>query len=179
MTDKARLYGGSLYDLAAGENLEDAVKQQMDQIRRIFRENPDYVKLLGDPLIPLPERLGLIEDAFGSQAERYLVSFLKLLCERGLMWEFAGCCEEFTARYNTQHDIVEAVVTSAVPLTTEQREALTGKLAAISGKQVSLVEKVDSTVIAGLRVEMEGKQFDGTAAGRVAGISRRLETLVL
>ncbi len=179
MTDKARLYGGSLYELAAGENLEDAVKQQMDQIRRLFRENPDYVKLLGNPAISLPQRLDMIEEAFGTQAERYLVSFLKLLCERGLMWEYAGCCEEFTARYNAQHDIVEAIVTSAVPLSQEQREALTRKLAAMSGKQVYLVEKVDSAVIAGLRVEMEGKQFDGTAAGRVAGISRRLETLVL
>ena len=179
MTDKARLYGGSLYELAAGENLEDAVKQQMDQIRRLFRENPDYVKLLGNPSIPLPDRCGLIEEAFGQSAERYLVSFLKLLCERGLMWEYAGCCDEFTARYNAQHGIVEAVVTSAVPLTEEQREKLTRKLSSISGRQVCLTERVDSSVIAGLRVEMEGKQFDGTAAGRVAGISRKLETLVL
>ena len=49
----------------------------------------------------------------------------------------------------------------------------------LSGKQVYLVTKTDSSVLAGLRVEMEGKRFDGTAAGRIAGISRRLEELVV
>ena len=179
MTDRARLYGGSLYELAAGENLSDTIGQQMTSVRELFRENPDYVKLLGNPALPLAERLGMIEEAFGSQAERYLVSFLKLLCERGLMWEFGGCCDEFISRYNAANGIVEAVVTSAVPLGSSQREALIAKLEAKSGKRVCLVEKTDPKVLAGLRVEMEGRLLDGTVAGRVADISRRIDTLVL
>ena len=47
----------------------------------------------------------LIEEAFGGQAERYLVNFLKLLCERKILREFAGCCEEFIRRYNSAHGI--------------------------------------------------------------------------
>lgn len=38
--------------------------------------------------------------------------------------EFAGCCEEFTRRYNADHGIAEAVVTSAVALNAEQMAAL-------------------------------------------------------
>ena len=51
----------------------------------------------------------MIEEAFGGQAERYLVNFLKLLCERKILREFAGCCEEFIRRYNSAHGIAEAV----------------------------------------------------------------------
>ena len=46
MTQIARLYGGSMYDLAAQEQLTDTVMEQMQVIRQLFRENPDYVKLL-------------------------------------------------------------------------------------------------------------------------------------
>ena len=92
MTQYARLYGGSLYDLAAEENLTDAIGEQMKEIRNLFRENPDYVKLLCEPSVPKTERTKLIEEAFGGQAERYLVNFMKLLCERNLLGEFAGCC---------------------------------------------------------------------------------------
>lgn len=49
MTQYARLYGGSLYDLAAEENLTDAIGEQMKEIRVIFRENPDYVKRFASP----------------------------------------------------------------------------------------------------------------------------------
>lgn len=179
MTQISRLYGGSLYDLAAEEQLTETLMGQMQEIRQLFRENPDYVKLLGEPSIPKEERTGLIEAAFGSQAERYLVNFLKLLCERNILMEYAGCCEEFTRRYNVDHGIAQAVVTSAVALSEEQMAALKAKLEKISGKQVSLVQKKDPSVLAGLRVELEGKQLDGTVQGRMSVLSKKLNEIIV
>lgn len=179
MTQTARLYGGSLYDLAVEEKLADTILEQMQEIRDIFRENPDYVKLLSEPSLPKEERIKLIEEAFGGQAERYLVNFIKLLCERGLLGEYAGCCEAFTRRYNADHGIAEAVVTSAVALSETQMTALREKLEKISGKKVSLVQKMDPSVLAGLRVELEGKQLDGTVQGRLSGISKKLSEIIV
>lgn len=179
MTQTARLYGGSLYDLAAEEQLTDTVMQQMKEVRTLFRENPDYLRLLGEPSIPKEERTKLIEEAFGSQAERYFVNFIKLLCERNLLGEYAGCCEEFTRRYNADNNIAEAVVTSAVALSESQMEALKARLEKLSGKQVSLIQKTDSSVVAGLRVEIEGKQLDGTVQSRLSGISKKLNEIIV
>ncbi len=179
MTGTARVYGGSLYDLAAEENLTGIFKEELEVLRGVFRENPDYIRLLSEPAIPLDERLGLIETAFGQEAQRYVVNFIKLLTERSLLWEFGGCCDEFMRRYNQDNGIAEAVVTSAVELTDAQKSALRDKLEKLGGKKVTLITKIDPGVLAGLKVEMEGKQFDGTAAGRLAGISRRLEELVV
>ena len=179
MTQTARLYGGSLYDLAVEEKLADTILEQMQEIRDIFRENPDYVKLLSEPSLPKEERIKLIEEAFGGQAERYLVNFIKLLCERGLLGEYAGCCEAFTRRYNADHGIAEAVVTSAVALSETQMTAIREKLEKISGKKVSLVQKTDPSVLAGLRVELEGKQLDGTVQGRLSGISKKLSEIIV
>lgn len=179
MTQTARLYGGSLYELAAEEQLTGTMMQQMTEVRQLFRENPDYVRLLGEPSIPKQERTKLIEDAFGAQAERYLVNFLKLLCERNLLGEYAGCCDEFIRRYNADHNIAETVVTSAVALSDSQMEALKAKLEKMSGKQVSLIQKKDPSVVAGLRVEIEGKQLDGTVQGRLSGISRKLNEIIV
>ena len=174
MTQTARLYGGSLYDLAAEENLTERIMEEMGAVRSLFRENPDYVKLLSEPSIPTSDRTKLIEDAFGQQAERYLVNFLKLLCEKNLLREFGGCVEEFTRRFNLDHQIAEAVVTSAVPLSEEQAERLRKRLEEISNKKISLVRKVDPKILAGLTVELEGKQLDGTVKGRLSGFSRKL-----
>lgn len=179
MTQIARLYGGSLYDLAAEEQLTEVLMQQTQEIRKIFRENPEYLRLLAEPSIPFEERKGLIEAAFGAQAERYLVNFLKLLCERGILGEYAGCCEAFARRYNAEHGIVEAVVTSAVKLSKEQMDALKEKLSKLSGKKVALEQKTDPAVMAGLRVEMEGRQLDGTVQGRLFDISRKLNEIIV
>ncbi len=179
MTQIARLYGGSMYELAAQEQLTDTVLEQMQVIRQLFRENPDYVRLLSEPSIPKEERANLLEIAFGNEAERYLVNFLKLLCDRGILGDYAGCCEEYTRRYNADHNIATAVVTSAVALSDEQMAALKDKLEKISGKTVSLTQKKDPTVLAGLRVELEGKQLDGTVKSRLDGLSRKLNELII
>ena len=179
MTQTARLYGGSLYELAAEEKLTDVILEQMQTIRDLFIENPDYVRLLQEPAIPFEERKGLIESAFGSQAERYLVNFIKLLCERGFLGDYMGCCKEFARRYNAEHGIMEAVVTSAVPLSDEQMSALKDKLEKMSKKRISLTWKLDSSVVAGLHVEMEGRQLDGTVKGRLSGISKKLSEIIV
>ena len=179
MTKTARLYGGSLYDLAAEEQLTGIIMEQMMEIRQLFRDNPDYVKLLGEPSIPQAERIDLIEKAFGAQAERYLVNFIKVLCERNLLGDFGGCCEEFTRRFNADNGISEAVVTSAIALNDAQMTALKEKLEKISGKKISLVQKNDKSVMAGLLVEIEGKQLDGTVASRMTGISKKLNEIIV
>ena len=179
MTEHASVYGVSLYDFASEEKLTDAILEQMQEIKQIFRDNPDYLRLLSEPAVKREERTDLIEKAFGADAERYLVNFLKLLCEKNLLREYEGCTEEFTKRYNADHGIAEAVVTSAVELTEEKKKALKEKLEKMSGKTVSLVTKVNPAVVAGLKVEIEGTEIDGTVNGRLNEISKRLNDTIL
>lgn len=179
MTQTGRLYGGSLYDLALEENLGEVILEQIQQIRQIFGENPEYLSLLSEPSLTKKERLDMIEAAFGSQAERYLVNFLKLLCERGLLKEFSGCCEEYTRRYNLDNGIAEAVVTSAIALNHKQLAALTEKLSKITGKKISLTQKLDASVVAGLKVEVDGKLFDGTVQGRMSELSSKIKNVIV
>ena len=58
-------------------------------------------------------------------------------------------------------------------------EALKAKLEKISGKQVYLVQKTDTSVVVGLRVELEGVQLDGTVQSRISGISKKLNEMVM
>ncbi|MBR4145263.1 MAG: ATP synthase F1 subunit delta [Lachnospiraceae bacterium] len=179
MTERSRVYGSSLYDLAAEEKLTDPIREQMLAIKQILRDNPDYIRLLAEPSIKKAERIGLIDAAFGSSCEKYLVSFLKLLCERDLLGEYEGCCDIFTKRYNEDHNISEAVVTSAVALSDSQLKALTTKLESMSGKKITLTTKIDPKVLAGLKVELDGKQLDGTVSGRLSGIKRKLDEVMI
>ena len=83
MTAAGAEYGGTLYELAAEEGLEEVILEQLTEVRRLLAENPDYEKLLAMPSVPKAERCAALDEAFGGQAEPYLVNFLKLLCEKG------------------------------------------------------------------------------------------------
>lgn len=178
MTKTARLYGGSLYDLAAEEKLTEALMEELEAVREVFKDNPEYQKLLAEPSIPKAERVGLLDKAFAGQVQTYLLNFLKLLCENGILREFNDCHREFKRRYYEDHNIAEAVVTSAVALDSSQAAALKAKLEALSSKTIILTQRTDSRVIGGLKVELEGKQLDGSLEGRLTSM-RKLVTEII
>ena len=73
----------------------------------------------------------------------------------------------------------EAVVTTAVALTEAQAQALKERLEKISGKTVLLTQKTDSTVLGGIRVELEGKQLDGTVQERLSSLKKKVTEIIV
>lgn len=179
MTSEGALYGQSLFDLATEENLTDQLLPQLEMIRQIFAENPDYIRLLSEPSIPRNERLKLLDDAMRGQVHIYILNLLKILLENDLLRDFGACVKRFRALYYEANGIAEAVVTSAVALTGEQAAQLTEKLVRITGKKIILTQKVDASVLGGLRVEVDGRLLDGTVTGRLDEIRKKVNRVII
>ena len=139
MSKAGDLYGQSLYDLAAEENLTEKILGEMEQVKGILKENPDYITLLSEPSVPKNERLSLVDQAFDGSLEAYHLNFIKILIEKGLLREYSACYKRFRRSYNEAHGIAEALVTSAVSLSDSQLSQLKEKLEKISGKKILLV----------------------------------------
>lgn len=179
MTETAIRYGGSLYELAVEENVTDRVLKELGEVLDLMKENPDYEKLLLEPSIAREERTGLIDEAFGETLWPCLVNFLKILCEKGYMRELSGCAKEFRKRYNEDHGIEEATVTSARELTEEQKKALRTKLETMSGKKVDMTFYINPVLIGGIRLDFMGKRYDGTATKRLEAIRSLIKNTTL
>ena len=194
MTETAKMYGGSLYDLAAEEGLEtrilgelDAVsythlrahETKLDEVQQLLKQNPDYLRLLSTPSIPKKERCGLLDEALRGQVHLYVLNFLKILCEKGTLRELSGCARAYRIRYNQAHGILEATAISAVPLTEPQRTALHAKLESLTGKTIDLKTKVDAKVLGGIRLDIEGTELDGTVQNRLASLRRDIAAVTL
>ena len=179
MSKAGDLYGQSLYDLAVEESLTDDILGEMESVRELFKENPDYVTLLSEPSVPRKERLGLIDEAFKEYLTPYHLNFIKILVEKGLLREYSGCYKRFRKSYNEDHGIADALVTSAVKLSDEQISQLKTKLESISGKKVLLIQKTDPELLGGVRVELEGQLYDGTVRGRLSELRRQVDETVI
>ncbi|MBR6809200.1 MAG: ATP synthase F1 subunit delta [Clostridia bacterium] len=170
MTDLAREYGEGLYELCEEENMAEDVLSQLNMLKDCFREQPDFLHLLSNMALPKEERCQIIENTLRGQVHGYVVNFLKILCERNLLHQFYGCEEAYRALYNQDHAIVEAVVTTAAALSDQQREKLMEKLRGMTGKEVSLKEKVDAGLLGGVLLEMDGKRYDNTLRHRLENL---------
>lgn len=170
MTELAKRYGGSLYELAAEEHLEARLLEELDGAAACIRQEPDYLRLLCTPSIPKKERCSLLDEAFGGQVHPYVVNFLKILCEEGALRELPGCAREYRTRYNQAHGILEVTAVCAVALPAASQDKLRGKLAAMTGRTIDLTVKTDPSVLGGIRLDMDGTRLDGTVRRRLEAI---------
>ena len=112
MTETARMYGGSLYDLAAEEGLDERILGELEGVTALLNGDAEYLHLLSIPSIPKKERCALLDEAFRGQVHLYVLNFMKLLCEKGALRELPGCVRAYRLRYNEAHGILEATAVS-------------------------------------------------------------------
>lgn len=179
MTETARVYGESLYELALEEQLTEDILAELDCAADIFRNDPQYVKLLRLPSVPKAERCAALDESFGGRINKYLLNFMKLLVENGTIGELPDCAEAYRARYNADNGILPVTAITAVELTAGDRELLINKLRAVTGRKIVLSVRVDPAVIGGVCLEMGGKRYDGTLSGRFEELQKALYNTVL
>lgn len=175
MTKQEQVYGGSLYDLALEEGLADRILEELEQIVALFDENPAYWQFLATLSIPKDERCSALDEALKGRVQPYLLNFLKILCENGTIRSLKGCAGEYRRRYDADHGIVEVRAVTAVVLSAQLRQALQEKLEQVLQKTVRLVCSVDPGCLGGVRLELPGRQLDGTVRQRLDTLSAALK----
>lgn len=170
MVQISKEYGSALFDAASERGETEAVYEAAKQLAAIFKENPDYIELLSAPSLPKPERITLAKQSLSGNVPDTLCAFVQLLCERGYLRCFPDCVAEYAALYDAARSIITAEVTSAVPLLPEEEERLRAKLERMSGKAVRLSLRVDSALLGGMTVLMNGTLYDGSIKGNMKEI---------
>ena len=167
-TDKE--YAEALFMLVAEEQKIEEYTKSLDIVKQLILENPDYTEFLASPAISLSERLQAIDEAFEGSMPEYIVSFLKILCENGRIRSLPGCIDEFGKLAMEISNKAEADIISAVELSDDQKKAICSKLEKITGKIIQPVYTVDKSLIGGVKIEVEGKTFDGSIRHRLQDV---------
>ncbi len=170
MMQTEREYAEALFALAVEDQAVEGYRQALDSVGQLFEDNPDYVEFLNSPAIPLSERLQAIDEAFEGSVPEYVLFFLKVICEQGKMRMIRDCIDEFSKLAMSFSDTIAATVYSAVPLSDQQKQSLCQKLKAMTHKSMDPIYIVDPSLIGGLKIEVDGKTFDGSIKHRLGEI---------
>ena len=170
MTEIGKEYGTALFMLACEQDKKEEYAAALDELKRDFDENPDYIVFLSSLSIPLSERLGAIEKAFSGKIPEDVVSYVQLLCEKGRISFFYESAEEYGKLLDESMKVSKAKVVSAAELSEEEKKALKEKLENMNKTSVEMEYSVDEALIGGIIVEIDGKVMDGSLRSRLRDI---------
>lgn len=169
MTDMSKEYAVALFMLAQEEKCSSSVSESLAVVKNTISEHEGYIDLLASPAISIEERLNLIDEAFG-ELHPYVVTFLKLLCERSYVRFLSDAIDEFERLLADASQVLTAHVTCAVALDGEKETELKKKLEEKFGHPVEVVTTVDAAVLGGMIIEIDGKVIDASLRRRIGDI---------
>jgi len=179
MTSIGSTYAQALYTLASEEGLSKPIGDELTVLQQCFAAEPDFIRLLANPSLPKEERCQILDNSFRGKIQPYLLNFLKILTEKGYIRYFSDCCNAYRESFNLDHNILPVTATTAVTLSASQQKRLTDRLSAITGKTVELTNRIDSSVLGGVRLDYDGKRVDDTVAHRMDAVRSLLQDTVL
>lgn len=176
MKEISKEYAQALFELGCESGDEAMLMRELDSIRVLFEQAPDYMALVSSPAVPLGERLAALGESLEGNFTEYAVSFVLLLCEKGHMRSLFDCIEEYRRLLDAKNARTVAHVTSARELTEEQKQRLVERLERTSGAKVTLECEIDPSLLGGAIVHMDGRIMDGSVRRRLLEIKEVMNT---
>ena len=96
----------------------------------------------------------------------------RLLVERGKVDGLSSVSENYNRLLNAHRGVVEATVTSAVPLTADETAAIRSRVEAMAGSAVELRTEVNPDLIGGLTIQVRDRLLDASIRGRLERLRR-------
>ena len=126
----SNIYGEALFELAVEEEKTDAMLEEIDGIKNVFLENPEYIKFLNHPRISAEEKIKTTETIFAGRIDKQLVGFLSIIITKGRCESLMEILDYFLDRIKEFKGIGVAYVTTPFELPKEKKEAICKKLLA-------------------------------------------------
>jgi F-type H+-transporting ATPase subunit delta len=169
-TAAARRYARAIFELAHDEGNVEAWGRRLAQVREVLSD-PEVARALTNPTIATEQRMALVSDLFdGGEA----TNLAKLLIESDRVRDVEAIDEEFQHLADEAAGRVRATVTTAVELSSQDRDRVAEELSRRLGKEIHLDVLVDPGILGGLKLQYGDRLVDASVATRLQQLRRRL-----
>lgn len=173
-----KVYSQALFETGRESNTLDILFSELNAVSEILKDNPNFIKFLSAPIINADEKKSVIAKIFKDKISEYLYNFICILTDKNRIQYIGRITEEFKKSCNNYNGIMEVTVTTALPMKKELLEKLVKKLEAASGKKISIVEKVDNTILGGIILSYGNTLLDSSVKSKLESIHLQMKSVI-
>jgi F-type H+-transporting ATPase subunit delta len=168
-------YAGALLDVAVDQLITEQVGHDLTDFVGLLESHSELDRALTNPTIPATSKRALVE----ALASRVGVSvpvanMLRLLAERNRLALLGDVRDGYRTRLMAHEHVIETEITTTAPLNAASAEALRARLAAATGRRVTMTTRTDSTLVGGVVARVGSTVYDGSVATQLAKMKTRL-----
>jgi F-type H+-transporting ATPase subunit delta len=168
----AKRYAQAIFELATENGDYDAWARDLESIATVFGD-ADVAAVLKSVRVPSRDKEALL-DRLLADVRPLGKNLARILVANGRIDHAAAIRDAYRERLDAQRGIVHADVTSAVPLSEEERRELLSRLSSMTGATVDLRSRVDPSILGGLIVRIGDRLIDGSTRAKLVALRKQL-----
>ena len=178
----ARPYAQAVFEVARENDALAELSATLSAAKALLGDG-QVVTFLGQPSLNDGQRLeflqGLFAEAVGKGSvfaggSQHGTNFLKLLLENGRVAVLPEISEQFEALKAKVENSIDAVITSAAPVSEAQQKAIASSLSKKLGRDVRISTQIDENLIGGAVIRAGDVVIDGSLRARLEGLANAL-----
>lgn len=136
--------------------------------------HPALAALVGDPRIPAPRLLSLLQEIGGARFDRQALAFLRLLLDNDRLLLLPEIERAFAELRRQAENVVDVQIVSARALAAGEEAEIRGRLEKRFHHRVVVRAQVDASLLAGAVIHIGDRVIDGSLRARLAALATYL-----
>ncbi len=153
----------------------EGLATDMELVYDTVQSNRDLEGVLQSPIISTALKHNVLQAVF-AQCSNAGKDLLRLVAENNRANHLDGIALKVKELYQEHLGLVEAIATTAVPITPELEKEILKKVATLTHKKVTLINKVDPTIIGGFILRLDDIELNGSVAHQLNSLKQNLRS---
>lgn len=167
-------YAKTLFNMADSTQTLEKWLGELDHLINLIKQTPALEAMLSHPFIRQDKKKAALQRVLDGQIEKTPLHFLFLLIDKKKIVHLKEVVERFRALVFQRIGILNAVVTSVIPLKEEEIQKIKQKLEGSLHKKLHLSNRIDPHILGGLIITAESQMFDDSVRSRLMELKATL-----
>jgi F-type H+-transporting ATPase subunit delta len=169
-TNSARRYAKALIETATDTK---AVRDELIAVEGALKANPALLGSLENPGVPAANKKAIFAAVFTGLSAP-LPRLFEMLIDASRVELLSEIVRLYRVQWNARNNVHAAKVVSAFALDDDSSNRVRKAIEASVAGTVEMESTVDPTLLGGLKVEVDGYMFDGSAQARLKALRQHL-----
>jgi F-type H+-transporting ATPase subunit delta len=171
----ARRYASALADvvLSGGEARE--IREELVGWESLIQSSELFQEVLSNPTIAYEQKRTVLEEMIKrTKIHQATANFLRILLRNRRLTDLGEINRRFALVLDERSGVVAAEVTTARSVSDEIKQAISRKLATMTGREVRFNFATDETIIGGMITRIGSTVYDGSVRNQLRQVEGRL-----
>lgn len=175
ITTISNRYGRALADVVLSKGNHITIKTEVTAFANMFEECADLREVFSNPTVSQVQQKKLLDSLIErTKPTEVTANFLNILLQNYRLQYLPEINKAFSKIVDERLNIITAKITSATPISEDQKELLKNQLHKLTGKEVRLTFTTDPSIIGGVVTQIGSQIYDGSIRNQLEQLRLKL-----